>query len=245
MLDTKLADELRQERLQQPWSRPSSRSPQQRGSTPTGAPAVAMATRRDVRRAGCQLPGPHRGAGPGGAGARVTWSRAESARGRPERVASGRRDPSRGTRAKAGPRPLCPAGPPQPPPWAVSSVGAALAGVRAPTGCGRWGGRPPGVAQPGGRRGTGRAGPLRRARAGGLRRGSSGGAALPRLPAGARTRRPGVCARWVARSGGRRGAASGFGGGELGNRVKPGPLLIFQELRKLVFLFPNHPSLAC
>lgn len=169
----------------------------------------------------------------------------ELARRWPERVGRGRRDPSRGTRVKAAPRPPCPAGPPQPPPWAVSSGGAAPAGARAPTGCRRRGGRPPGVGQPGGRRGAGRAGPLRRARAGGLRRGSSGGAAWPRQPAGTRTRRPGVCAHWVARSRGRRGEAIGFGGGEFGNRAKAGPLLIFQELRQLVFLFPYHPSLAC
>lgn len=49
-----------------------------------------------------------------------------------------------GTRAKAAPRPLGPAGPPQPPPWAVSSGGRPFPRARAPTGRKRGAGSGPG-----------------------------------------------------------------------------------------------------
>ena len=69
---------------------------------------------------------------------------------------------------------------------------------------------------------------------------------LARAGCGARTGRPGSAHLRVAWSGGRRGEAIGFGGGELRNQETPGPLLIFQELRKLIFLFPNHPwNISC
>lgn len=205
MLDREVGEELKQERARPRRSRRGSRTPQRSWSTPTGAPAVTMATRgRPPRR----LPtaGPSSGGGAGRGRARGSRGSGRSLRGAgQEHVWSGRRDPSRGTRAKAAPRPSCPAGPPQPPPWAVSSGGAALAGLRAPTGCGRWGRRPPGVAQPG--VGEARAAP---GCCGGRGSGASAGAPPAVRPCPGRLRGPGpggpgfALARW-------RGAEDGEG----------------------------------
>lgn len=141
--------------------------------------------------------GPARHVTRGGACVRPAGARRERAQ-RPEP-----REPSAG-----------PARPSRPPPWAVSSGGAAV-----PAGGGVGGGAlagDTGVAQPG------RRGPLRRARPGGLR-GDPRGCAMPcpgRLrgpraggPERAPPRWPGAGRRWVRR------------GGESGNPEVAGPLL--------------------